>query len=125
VSSTAIDPSSTTDPPKIIETKPVISNPTSVPANGEISYTMSVLLEKYDMLDDDNKNELLKYVISSGNENLQSRLLMLQQNKVGTSLAKLTKELIKLADSYKVPELKFDEQAGKRRFNYQAWLTKL
>jgi hypothetical protein len=50
---------------------------------------------------------------------------MLRQNKVGTSLAKLTKELIKLADSYKVPELKFDEQAGKRRFNYQAWLTKL
>jgi hypothetical protein len=30
-----------------------------------------------------------------------------------------------LADSYKVPELKFDEQASKRRFNYQAWLMKL
>jgi hypothetical protein len=50
---------------------------------------------------------------------------MLRQGKSGTSLAKLTKELIKLADSYKVPELKFDEQARKRRFNYQAWLMKL
>jgi hypothetical protein len=50
---------------------------------------------------------------------------MLRQTKNGTSLAKLTKELIKLADSYKVLELKFDEQAGKRRFNYQAWLMKL
>lgn len=47
---------------------------------------------------------------------------MLQQNKVGTSLAKLTKELIKLAERYKVPELKFNEQASKRRFNYQTWL---
>ncbi|MFN9979363.1 MAG: hypothetical protein ACK53Y_05595, partial [bacterium] len=38
---------------------------------------------------------------------------------------KLTKELIKLADSYKVPELKFDEQASKRDFNYQTWIMKL
>jgi hypothetical protein len=37
----------------------------------------------------------------------------------------LTKELIKLAESYKVPKLKFDEQASKRQFNYQAWFMKL
>jgi hypothetical protein len=29
-------------------------------------------------------------------------------------LAKLTKEMIALAESYKVPELKFDEQASRR-----------
>jgi hypothetical protein len=45
------------------------------------------------------KNKLFKYAISSGNENLQSRLLLLRQTKSGTSLAKLTKELIKLTDS--------------------------
>ena len=74
---------------------------------------MNALLEKYETLDKGSRNELLKFAISSGNENLQSRLLMLRQNKTGTSLAKLTKELIKLADSYKVLELKFDEQASK------------
>jgi len=95
------------------------------PAHGEISYTMKTMLEKYDTLDDDSKNELFRYAIASGNENLQSRLLMLWQSKTGTSLAKWTKELIKLADSYKVLELKFDEQASKRRFNYQAWIMKL
>jgi len=47
------------------------------PGVGEISYTMNALLDKYDTLDDANKNELLKYAISLGNENLQSRLLML------------------------------------------------
>jgi hypothetical protein len=67
----------------------------------------------------------LKYAISTGNENLQSRLLMLRQSKTGTSLTKLTKELIKLAESYKVPELKFDEQASKQHFHYQTWIMKL
>jgi hypothetical protein len=28
-------------------------------------------------------------------------------------------------ESCKVPELKFDEQASKRRFNYQAWIMKI
>jgi hypothetical protein len=46
-----------------------------------------------------------------------------QGNKI--SLAKLTKEIIKLADTYKVPELRFDEQASKRRFNFQNWIMKL
>jgi hypothetical protein len=47
------------------------------PAHGEISYTMKTMLEKYDTLDNDSKNELFRYAIASGNENLQSRLLML------------------------------------------------
>jgi len=33
--------------------------------------------------------------------------------------AKLAKELIKLANTYKVPELNFSDQAGRRRFGYQ------
>jgi len=123
---TSHHPDPVMEPPRVISTSSIIQDkPSTTPASGEISYTMSVMLEKYETLDEDSKNELLKYAISSGNENLQSHLLMLRQGKSGTSLAKLTKELIKLADSYKVPELKFDEQASKRRFNYQAWLMKL
>jgi hypothetical protein len=66
-------------------------------------------------------------VISSNNELLQSRLMMLRDadKKDGLSLAKLTKEIIKLADTYKVPELKFDEQASKQCYNYQTWIMKL
>jgi hypothetical protein len=112
--------------PKVIRTSNVIQDiTTAAPVHGEISYTMNAMLEKYETLDEDSKNELLKYAISTGKEHLQSRLLMLRQGKSGTSLAKLTKELIKLAESYNVPELKFDEQASKRRLNYQAWLMKV
>jgi len=110
----------TVEPPTV-----TVGQDISIPVPGEISHTMNALLEKYETLDKGSRNELLKFAISSGNENLQSRLLMLRQNKTGTSLAKLTKELIKLADSYKVPELKFDEQASKRRFNFHAWIMKI
>jgi hypothetical protein len=39
--------------------------------------------------------------------------------------AKLAKELIKLASSYKIPELTFDVQASNRRFNFSTWFAKL
>jgi hypothetical protein len=39
---------------------------------------------------------------------------MLWEDKCGTTISKLTRELIKLAESYKVPELKFDEKASKQ-----------
>jgi hypothetical protein len=42
-----------------------------------------------------------------------------------TLQAKLAKELIKLANSYKFPELTFDIQASKRRYNFSTWFTKL
>jgi hypothetical protein len=51
--------------------------------------------------------------------------MMLRESKTGTSLAKLTKGLIKLVYSYKVPELKYDKQASKRKYNYQTWQMKL
>jgi hypothetical protein len=111
---TSHHPEPVIEPPMMIRTSNITQDiPSTAPALGEISYTMGVMLEKYETLDEDSKNELLKYAISTGNENLQSRLLMLCQSKTGTSLTKLTKELIKLAESYKVPELKFDEQASK------------
>jgi hypothetical protein len=120
--------SHTTQPPIMINTlvqAPESTNPKLAITSDEISYTMGALLDKYETLDEESKSELLKYAISSGNETLQSCLMMLRADKTGTSLAKLTKELIKLAESYKVPELKFDEQASKQRHNYQTWLMKL
>jgi len=39
--------------------------------------------------------------------------------------AKLAKELIKLANTYKVPELTFTDKARARRTAYQTWFTKL
>jgi hypothetical protein len=44
---------------------------------------------------------------------------------INSAQAKLAKELIKLANTYKVPELNFFDQAGRRRFGYQTWLNKL
>jgi hypothetical protein len=92
--------------------EPKLSTTSTKPC--DIGYTMGALLDRYDTLDEESKNELPKYAVSSGNEKLQSRLMILREGKTGTSLAKLTKELIKLAESYKVPELKFDEQASKQ-----------
>jgi len=52
----------------------------------------------------------------------QSSLLMADHNLKGTGnhvlQAKLAKELIKLANSYKILELTIDIQASKRRFNF-------
>lgn len=48
---------------------------TVVPAG--LSHTINTMLERYDTLDQSSKNELLKHAIATGNENLQSRLLML------------------------------------------------
>jgi hypothetical protein len=42
-----------------------------------------------------------------------------------TLQAKLAKELIKLANSYKIPELTFDVQASKRRYNFSTWFSKI
>jgi hypothetical protein len=94
---------------------------------GEINHVMSAMLDRYDQLDDSSKQALMHQAISSNNEVLQSRLMMLRDanKKDWLSLAKLTKEIIKLADTYKVPELKFDEQASKQCSNYQTWIMKL
>jgi hypothetical protein len=94
---------------------------------GEINPVMSAMLDRYDQLDDSSKQALMHQAISSNNEVLQSRLVMLRDadKKDGLSLAKLTKEIIKLADTYKVPELKFNEQASKRRYNCQTSIIKL
>jgi len=44
---------------------------------------------------------------------------------ITSAQAKLAKELIKLANTYKVPELTFTDKATRRRNQYQTWFTKL
>jgi hypothetical protein len=69
---------------------------------------------------------LTQHVITTDNAVLQRRIMELREHQGNnTTLGKLTKEIIKLADMYKVPELRFDEQASKRRFNFQNWIMKL
>jgi hypothetical protein len=73
---------------------------------GDINYSMNAMLERHETLDEESKNEFLPYAISSGNEKLQTRLLLPRetQGKTGTSLAQLTEEIIELAHLCKVPE---------------------
>jgi len=90
-------------PPTMINTVATINSTTDKPTvahdeiNGEISYTN--MLDCYDTSDKESKHELLKLAKMSGNEKLQSHLMMLREGKTGTSLAKLTKELMKLTES--------------------------
>jgi hypothetical protein len=44
---------------------------------------------------------------------------------VTSAQAKLAKELIKLSNTYKVPELTFTDKPTRRRSHYQTWFTKL
>ncbi len=80
--------------------------------SGNISATMEAMLEKFSELDDDSKKALMHHEITTNNETLQNRLMKLRESSGNNyNIAKLTKEIIKLAETYKVPELKFDEQA--------------
>jgi hypothetical protein len=91
-----------------------------------VSSPIRALLDTYHDLDDDSKKALMTTVISTNNVDLQRALITLRQDQNNSGrLANLAKELIKLADTYKVPELCFEEQAKKRRYNYHTWISKL
>ena len=77
---------------------------------------MKILLEIYKDLDDDSRKALFSSAISTDYILLQRALLDLRGTKgtTGTTIVKLRKELIKLAETYKVPELRFNKQAFKR-----------
>lgn len=95
--------------------------PSKPALKGEINSTLAALQDHDDSLDEPSKNTLMQQALSSNNEILQSRLMMLRdaEAKNGKSQAKLTEEIIKLAETYKVPELKFYEQASKQ-LDYEA-----
>jgi len=93
-----------------------------------ISSPIQALLNTYKYLDDDAKKNLMHTAMLSNNEMLQRELFKIQQSKPITGLslqAKLAKELIKLAETYKISELVFETKATKRRSNYLTWWSKL
>jgi hypothetical protein len=95
------------------------SKPSATP--GVISATMEEMLEMFSELDDDSKKALMHHAITSNKEDLQIRLMKLHESSGNNnSIAKLAKEIIKLTETYKVPELKFDEHVQQYRFNSQS-----
>jgi hypothetical protein len=94
-----------------------------------ISSPIKRLLDTYQELDDSSRQALWNSALTTNNVDLQRALFTLRtitkKENDPSSQAKLAKELIKLADTYKVPELKFDEQAKKRRYNFHTWIMKL
>ena len=97
-------------------------------SKNHISSPIQKLLTNYDTLDEDSKTNLFHMAILNNNKTLQSELFKLQQtkgNNWASMQAKLAKELIKLADTYKVPELTLDTKATKCRTNYFLWSSKL
>jgi len=82
--------------------------------------------ENTDWADSDDETEKKANAEASGEPNQEQEK---SEGKTAVTItsaqAKLAKELIKLANTYKVPELNFFDQAGRRRFGYQTWLNKL
>jgi hypothetical protein len=102
-------PTNTTDNTATVDLKQSILNATitkDITATQELSSTLEMMLNTYNELDEDSRKMLIQHSITTNNTTLQQRLMELkatQGNK--TSLAKLTKKIIKFADTYKVPEL--------------------
>ncbi len=99
-----------------------------IDTTSKISSPIQKLLHNYDNLDNDTKKSLFQVAMTTDNLVLQRTILQLQESKISTSAslqAKLAKELITLAEKYKVPELSFDTKATKRRANYYLWSSKL
>jgi chromosome segregation ATPase len=72
------------------------------PANTTHNTTLETMLQKYNELDDDSKKMLTQHALMTDNADLQRRLMELRASQGNnTTLAKLTKEIIKLADTYK------------------------
>jgi hypothetical protein len=74
----------------------------------QIPSPIQTLLDNYDTLDDNNEKSLFQLAMTTTNPVLQRAIIQLQESKTThlTGLqAKLPKELITLAEKYKVPEL--------------------
>jgi len=83
----------------------------------QISSPIQKMLNNYENLDDDTKKHLFQNALLTNNDALQRELMNLQQNKISSSVslqAKLAKELMKISETYKIPELTFDTKAKTR-----------
>jgi hypothetical protein len=100
---------------------------TSSVSNSSISSMLEQLLMNYKSLSNDIKKQLMATAISTNNEMLLKRLLELQAENPSKSkeLAKLTKELLTHVEKHKVQELKYEENAAKRRNAYHNWIARV
>jgi hypothetical protein len=109
-----------------VQTNSQNSVPT-VPVN-RISSPIQKMLNNCENLDEDTKKHLFQNALLTNNDALQRELMNLQHNKISSSIslqAKLAKELMKISETYKIPELAFDSKAKMRHSNYFTWCSKL
>jgi len=88
----------------------------TVPTN-RISSPIQKMLSNYENLDEETQKHLFQNALLTNNDALQRELMNLQQNKNSSSIslqAKLAKELMKISETYKIPELAFDSKAKMR-----------
>jgi hypothetical protein len=71
------------------------------------------------------ENSVSSGVVSGACTSIAGQNIVQTEPVVNSVQAKLAKELIKLANTYKVPKLIFSDQAGRRCFGYQTWFNKL
>ena len=100
------------------------ANSFSTPAPADISSALEPLLQDYDSLDDETKKEIWLGALKSLNPQLIARVSELRKPDLHkTLLPKLTKELLTHAEKQAVSILKYDDNANKRRYNHQRWIT--
>jgi len=87
------------------------------------------LTKQYQELNEEGQKDLWLGALASNNTNLIQALtnirLQNNNNNSKSQLAKLTKDLLTHSEKHKVTELKYEEQAGKRRLYFHNWLTRL
>jgi hypothetical protein len=87
------------------------------------------LTKQYQELNEDGQKDLWLGALASNNTDLIQALtnIRLQNNNTNSKsqLAKLTKDLLTHSEKHKVTELKYEEQAGKRRLYFHNWLTRM
>jgi hypothetical protein len=100
------------------------NNASSTPP--DISTSTRHLLDNYADLDKHSRNKLHELAWNTNDENFKLQVFTLAREQENiTKLAKLTKDIIKLADTYKTPILRFDSDPIKRRKLFNAWISKI
>jgi hypothetical protein len=87
------------------------------------------IVEQYQELNEERQKDLWLSALASNDTELIQELTNFRVRNArvnsGTQLAKLTKDLLIHSEKPKITELKYEEQAGKRRLYFHNWLTRL
>ena len=105
--------------------------PTPAPFDPATVHSQAIadITAQYSELNEEGQKDLWLSALASNDSALIHALtnLRVQNTKANSStqLAKLTKDLLTHSEKHKVNELKYEEQAGKRRLYFHNWLTRL